>query len=702
LFTLKRILFLIFFLLLQKLLVFAQSVAAKDEAVSKLIRDLSALWDSNKEETFNSLLENKNKKATNLKVNFPTIIKNDRVNLLVKRNLIQQKLYKKDLGFNFTASYQRNTSTPFLDPEDVVIFKQKAQAGFDWDILRGGFFDNRMKSKTLNKELDWIKNSNYAQKSSRPFLISSQQVVTNFNKRKLTILQKRLELNTKQMELIEKLWALKHISKDNYLKAIQNKTDINGQFELYKSFSDKAEQLKLNAKDTIELPLLDLDFDKLISKINYSAAAGDSSLPAYLIENARRESNFMREIGLKAYARYSYYDVYSQNIPNRSFMSYGVNLTVPLVFNQKEKRELYLVNKQIDNLQAPQVEPGVEYLLLNYYYDYRYKLKKYYNLIEKRNVFAELIRTESVKQEFYDLEFNPNTALLILDDYWSNAIELLDLHQDMYKTLLSIKEKVPGSDISDFTFPVTIKENIKDSTFVPPPTKAIYIWSKSLTATSTFSVITDYITLNDFNQIVVSYKYDKAYLQTLKAFIDKNYTSKISLMIGNNKLINGGMPVYLDSLAKAVPLNFVKSLHLDIEPHTFDDFKTNQAAYFTKYIQLLNDADAFCKKQNLQLEVSIPLSYPDDVLDKIFSVCNKVYLMAYENVDADFIARKCEEEIKRGKSKIVLALRTKDFETRAQMEDHFKKLGIKNTAYHDYESLLELDKKAVNANGQEK
>ncbi len=689
-------------MLLQRFPFLAQSDAAKDEAVSKLIRDLSALWDANKEETFNSLLDNKSKKPTNLKTVFPTIIKNERVNLLVKRNLIQRKLYKKDVGLNFTASYQRNTSTPFLDPEDVVIFKQKAQAGFDWDILRGGFFDNRLKAKTISKELDWIKNSNYAQKSTRPFLISSQQVVTNFNKRKLTILQKRLDLNAKQMELIERLWALKHISKDNYLKAIQNKTDINGQFELYKSFSDKAEQLKLNAKDTIELPLLDLDFDKLISKVNYSVTVGDSSLPAYLIENARRESNFIREIGLKAYARYSYYDVYSQNIPNRSFMSYGINLSVPLVFNQKEKRELYLINKQIDNIQQPQVEPGVEYLLLNYYYDYRYKLKKYYNLIEKRNVFAELIRTESVKQEFYDLEFNPNTALLILDDYWSNAIELLDLHQDMYKTLLSIKEKVPGSEIPDFTFPVTIKENIKDSTFIPPPTKAIYIWSKSLTSAPTFSVITDYIALNDFNQIVVSYKYDKAYLQILRAFIDKNYTSKISLMIGNNKLINGGMPVYLDSLAKAVPLTFVKSLHLDIEPHTLDDFKSNQAAYFAKYVQLLSDADAFCKKQGLQLEVSIPLSYPDDVLDKIFSVCNKVYLMAYENVDVDFIARKCEEEMKRGKSKIVLALRSKDFETRAQMEDHFKKIGVKNTAYHDYESLLDLDKKAVNVNEPQK
>lgn len=682
--------------------VFSQSDPVKDETVSNLIKELSVLWDNNKEETFNELLDNKNKKSTNLKTVFPTIITNNRVDLLAKRNLIQQKIYRKDLGFNVSAAYQRNTNTPFVDAEDLVIFRQKAQVGLDWDILRGGFYDNRQKAKTLSKELEWIKNSNYAQKTTRPFLLSSQQVVTNFNKKKIVILEKRLALNTKQMDLIEKLWALKHISKDTYLKAIQNKADINGQFELYKSFSEKAQQLKLSAKDTIELPLLDLDFDKLISKVNYMPATGDSSLPAYLIENARRESNFIREIGLKAYARYSYYDVYTQNIPNRSFMSYGVNLTVPLVFNQKEKRELYLINKQIDNLQQPAVEPGVEFLLLNYYYDYRYKLKKYYNLIEKRNVFAELIRTESVKQEFYDLEFNPNTALLILDDYWSNALELLDLHQDMYKTLLSIKEKVPGAEISDFTFPVTVKDNLKDSTFLPPPTKAIYIWSKALTANSTFSMVTDYITLNGFNQVVVSYKYDKMYLQTLNAFINKNYTSKISLMIGNNKLINGGMAVYLDSLAKVVPLTFVKSIHLDVEPHALDDFKTNQAAYFAKYIQLLNDADAFCKKQNLQLEVSIPLNYPDDVLDKIFSVCNKVYLMAYENTDPEFITRKCEEELKRGKNKIVLALRAKDFQNRAQMDEHYKKLGIKNIAYHDYDTLLELDKKAVNVNEPEK
>jgi len=683
------------FLFTKQLAAFSQDNTAKDIIVSGLIKDLSALWDANKDLTFNALLDNHSKNNTNLKTS-PALVTNNRVELLVRRNYLLQKIYKKDLGINFTASYQKNTSTPFLDPEDVVIFRQKAQVGFDWDLLRGGLFENRLKAKILANEIEWLKKSNYALKSLRPYLITSEQVVTNFNFRKIQVLEKRQELNLKQLELIENLWSLKHITKDNYLKALQNKTDISGQFELYKSFSEQAAKLQLKSNDSISLPLLDLDFDKLISKIDYATTKSDSVLPAYIIENARRESNYIKEVGLKAYARYSYYDVYTQNIPNRSFMSYGLNLSMPIVFNQKEKKELYLINKRIDNIQQPQVEPGLEYLLLNYYYEYRYKLKKYYNLIEKRNVFAELLRTEKIKQEYVDLEFNPNTALFILDDYWSNAVELLDLHQDLYKLLITIKEKLPNSEISEFTFPVTIKENLKDSTFLPPPTKAIYIWSKSLTSEVSAPLLHDYIHLNSFNKILVSFKYDKGYLKLLNEFINKNYTSKISLMLGNNKLINGGINIYLDSLSHAVPLTLVKGLHFDIEPHTFDDFKTNQESYFNKYIQLLEAGAAFCLKNNLLFEVSIPLNYPDYVLDKIFSLCDKVYLMAYENTDVDFINRKIEEEMKRGKNKIIIALRTKDFETRTQMDDLFKKLNMKNTAYHDFEGMLELDKKSAN------
>jgi hypothetical protein len=673
---------------------FAQSDPKIDSAISGYIRDLTSIWTQYNKETFNELLSDHSQKATNVSAQTGIPIGNKRTDLLLRRNYLQQRIYKKDLGLNFTAGYQRNSSTTFVDPEDVVVFRQKAQFGIDWDLLRGGLYDNRLHVKELQNEVDFIRQSAFAQKSNRAFLISGEQIVANFNLKKISILQKRKELNTKQMEVIEKLWAYKHMTKDDYLKAIQNKTDINGLFELYSAFSENAAQLNVKPNDTLETPLLDIDFGKLLKKIKYITQEGDTSLPASLLRNAEYESKYLRQIGLKAYTRYNYYDVYTQNVANRSFLSFGLNLSMPLTFAGKEKKELYLVNKELEFQQQKtslQSEPGVEYVLLNYYYEYRYKLKKYFNLIEKRNVFAEYVRTEKVKQEFADLEFNPNTALFILDDYWSNALELLDLHQDMYKILLNIKEKVPGSEINEFTFPVTIKDDVKDSTFREPDVKAVYIWSKSLMA-YTPEMITEYCDLNDFNHLIISYKNDKQYLKQLNAFINKNYSRTISVMTGNNNLVNGRFKAFSDSLSSQLPMNFVKGLHLDVEPHTFDDFKEKKDIYFKKYMNLVDSAAVFCKRKNIRLSVSIPLNYPDTVLKKLFAVCDKVYLMAYENTGVDFINKKIVEEIAINKDKIVLALRTKDFENRQQMNEHFKKVGIRHAAWHDYEGLLELDK----------
>lgn len=682
---------------LYSLILFGQPDPKEDSTISGYITKLTVIWNNYNDETFNQLLNDHANRSTNLNTQIPGSITNNRINLLVRRNQLQQEIFKKDKGFSLNASYQRNTGAPFPDPQDVVVFKQKALFGLDWDILKGGYFDNRFKVKTLKNELDFLKTSNYAQKSNRVYLISSEQVVANFNQKKLTILEKRKALNKQQLEIIEKLWAHKQITKDDYLKAVQNKTDINGLYELYQSFSEKAAALKVQPNDTLEMPLLDIDFERLMKKVNYLVQESDTSLPASVLQNAIYESKYIREVGLKAYTRYSYYDVYTPNIANRSFVSFGFNLSMPLNTGYKQKKELYLVNKQLEFQQQNslnQPEAGVEYLLLNYYYEYRYKLKKYFNLIEKRNVFAEYVRTEKVKQEFGDLEFNPNTALFILDDYWSNTIELLDLHQDMYKVLLNIKEKVPTSEINDFTFPVTIKDDEKDSTFTEPEVRAVYIWSKSIMEHEP-EMISDYADLNGFNELIISYKSDPKYLKRLKTFIDKNYTRRISIMTGNNSLINGGFGRLSDSIASQLNMGFVKGLHLDVEPHTFDDFKENKDKYFNKYLKLIDSAAVFCKRYNLRLSVSIPLNYPDTVLKKLFSVCDKVYLMAYENVKVDFIQKKIAEELSLNKEKVVLALRTKDFETRAEMNEHFMKIGIKNQAYHDYEGLLELDKKGI-------
>ena len=144
-------------------------------------------------------------------------------------------------------------------------------------------------------------------------------------------------------------------------------------------------------------------------------------------------------------------------------------------------------------------------------------------------------------------------------------------------------------------------------------------------------------------------------------------------------------------------MKFIKGIHLDIEPHTFDDFKENKEAYFEKYTALLQKAKTYAVANKLELSVSIPLHYPEDVLKTIFNLCDKVYLMAYENVTVEHIVKKTAEEMALGKDKVVLALRTKDFENREQMDAHFTKLGFTKICYHDFDYLREFDNKSINA-----
>jgi hypothetical protein len=66
------------------------------------------------------------------------------------------------------------------------------------------------------------------------------------------------------MPIVEKLWGIKHITKDNYLKAIQNSTDINAQYNLYLNYN-KVNQLN-NADFDFELPILDINIQQLLQK----------------------------------------------------------------------------------------------------------------------------------------------------------------------------------------------------------------------------------------------------------------------------------------------------------------------------------------------------------------------------------------------------------------------------------------------------
>jgi hypothetical protein len=664
----------------------------KDELVSSYIKSLSDTWDVLNTKTFSSFIVDSSLilKDEPFKIEQKTS-SNKRNQLQLQLNQMQQRINKKDVGLNATVAYQENLKSPIVDPEEIVIFKRRAVAGLDWDVLNNGFYENRIKNKVLKLQYASLVKKQQADNLNSFQNKQTVQIISYFNSKKIEILDARKQLNNKQTPVIEKLWAIKHITKDNYLKAIQNTTDINAQYNLYQNYN----QVNL-AKNTFEfeLPILDININRLLQKVN------GITIDSTLIDDtqiAKYQSSYLKDISLKAYTRYNYYDVYNAAQPNRSFISVGMNLSLPLTFNQKDKKEFYLTQYELSNLKETTDSVDAQAFILNKYYEYQYKLKQFKNLYHKRLVFEELLRTERVKAQLSDFEFNPNTALFILDDYWSNAIELIDLKQDLYKLLLDIKTKVPSANITDYTMPLNLSNlNIASSN---PPFKAVYVWSDAFKNNSQ-TVINEYCKVNEFNPILISYNSTKSYVQQISEFISKNYTTPIHIMIGSNKLLNTGITGFLDTLKLNLNLAQIKGIHLDLEPHTFDDFKENKEQYFKKYINVLKQAKQFADNNKLELSVSIPLSYPDEILNEINSVCNQVYLMAYENVDPDFISRKTTEEKAILKNKCVLALRTKDFDNRTSMDETFKKLGFEKTAYHDLDDLIKFDNTSINVKGE--
>ncbi|MFL5752051.1 MAG: hypothetical protein ACJ76F_01485 [Bacteroidia bacterium] len=666
----------------------------KDSIISGYISNLTNTWLKFVPTDFSELLSSSAVKAPDL-FNSSSPQNNSYKNLLLRSNYVKQRIYRKDVGLKFTAGYQENLKSPVADPEDVVVFKRKAMFGVDWDLLNNGYYDNRLKIKMLRNDYKSIEKKQYYNSLTHYQMQNTEQLIHYFNSKKIKVLEAREQLNKEQMSVIEKLWSLKHVTKDDYLKALQNRTDISSQYHVYKNYNDASGLFNTSNAYDFEAPVLDIDIAMLFERANIMSV--DSAI-YYENSNNLYQASYLKEMSLKAYARYNYYDVYTPGISNRSFISVGMNLGMPLAFNRKEKQEYNAIQYELLKEKNKTETEDLQFVLLNHFYEYRYKLKQYANLLEKRDVYGELLRTEKVKQQLGDLEFNPNTALFILDDYWSNTIELLDLEQDMYKILLAIKLKLPDIHLDEYTHPYV---PMRRDTMINSGFRAVYIWSDAFRNNS-LTVINEYCSLNEFSPILVSYHPGKAYLQQLREFIGKNYTKTIELMIGSNKLLNGGLSSYLDTLKLNMNLTFIKGIHLDLEPHTAPDFKENKEAGFAKYLDRLNEAAQFTKANKLSLSVSIPLNYPENVLKAVYEKCSTVYLMAYENTDPDFIKKKSAEEVALGKEKTVLALRAKDFKNRVEMDEHFRKLGFRKIAYHDLDDLIRFDNQSINNNQENK
>ncbi|HEX8515850.1 MAG TPA: TolC family protein [Bacteroidia bacterium] len=605
---------------------------------------------------------------------------------------------KDEFGLAAVGNYQENLN-PGIGAEDELVYDRRFQAGLDWNILADGYLDSRYKQQILanQKIINSLKPE--VKISHDDYLIISQKVIYAFNTHKIKLLEKRQAIINDKIEIANDLYLLKHLPKLELMQIIQQQVDVSSMYQVYRMYNDQlSSRLNTSVLPKDVLPLFDLDPAKLTS---YGDLPENDSILKLEIRNLELENKVLKDINLKSQFRYNYYDINNRTIANRDFFSAGLSVSVPLPLGFKANKNVVSSQAALMRFDQQSASRTRSLELLNYIYEFRYKLKQYNNFNEKHRKYEELIRVERVKEKFGDLEFNPVTALNLIDELLSVEIEMLDLQQEMYLQLLDILAKTPGSEPLSVLKPYPVPE------FSAPEQekhKSIYIWSEALTKYNV-QYTDEYLRLNKISNAIISVRKDGTNKALSIELINKLFSNGITseLLIGSNEMLTEKDPLKrIEGVLAGTDLSKISALHLDVEPHVLSDWQTNKEKYLSMYVELLRKSKTYCSNKGIKLNVSIPVFYPEETLKEIYALADNVYLMAYEHNDAAFITRKVKEEFSLGKGKTIIALRAADFRNRTEFESLLNEVsaGVNTSrfALHDLESFIKLDEVSVGGN----
>ena len=499
-----------------------------------------------------------------------------------------------------------------------------------------------------------------------------------------------MRLAQNKIDAIKKLYLLNKVDQNELLKHLESLAEIKNMYRVYNDFNERLkEEYGFVTSDTLDLPLIDIDYSVIKDKLD---GEDQDSIVFYRKENIDLRNKFINEISLRTSVRYSYYDLVTLDPSSRDFISLGVSLGIPLNFNKKAKAEWIDIQKQHASVLPQEEKIKIQKSVLTNFYEFRYKLKQYSALHYKKLMYKELMRKENARYSIDYLSFNPVSSLRIIDDLMKIDIEMLDLKQQMYLKLISIHSDIPYSEINALYTTYELEDEFEK---IHSADRSVYIWDNIFNDQSP-EFLLNYIEKEGYERAIISYNKSQENNPIKKRFIDtlieKNI--KVEVMTGKNSLLGSSPFTYYDSITVSLNMNNIEALHLDVEPHTIEDWKENKSEYLLEYLKLLEDSRTYCDEHGIKLSVSIPLHYPEEIVERIYEICDLVYFMAYENVKTDYIVRKIKDY--EGK-KTIIALRTEDFDNPLEIE--MKIVDIQSNyvplefVIHDLRRMIELEKK---------
>lgn len=604
-----------------------------------------------------------------------------RLELVSKEQIFKYRIEekKKDIGLNLKGQYFLNYDPTFEDDDAGDVFNgTRARVGLEWQLLNEGWLGNRAKARNLEnqRKLEELKYS--LNKNDQRLYFRYNVLIYLFNEAKITLLKARLAQLNQQIELLYKVYFLKGILYEEIIEVKSKIEEANVQLANYQDYNHWVEKtldiINLKNKYKIDdLPVLMVDLDFLLEDESKSQLI--DSIANLEKDIALKNQKGINDISLRLQL---YQNMGFKNdlvSIDRSFASVGFGFSIPteIFYNKKSKEKLSYARLQ-ERLKFNNYEQlNTSSEIINYHYEYSYKLKTYMQFIHKEMLYREKIRVEVVSQKNYLDIYRSLRILRYMDVLRNIQLEVLDLKQQMYLLLLKMYGKTHYESLRAFVRPLEVADFYERL----PAHRGLVLEEKALKEFDRF-FIKDYLLTNAFERVVVEESTAGASPEFL-ALQELLKSSKIRVdrRLKDQRLLNTrdeGTSEIVHSLIKE---NF-DGVVLDFSSQNSPAWRTKIREFLVRKFDFFANSNQGGTRKPTAINVKLSKGYP---LEFILTLAKEVDLVTLQ-LDQEGDLRYLEAIANRGfaeTEKICLSINASRFKDRIEMEAF---IDMIHTVYH--------------------
>lgn len=360
--------------------------------------------------------------------------------LLIKEKQIEQRSLNNQIGLVFKLTGFHNFNND-LNEETNELTRARVRSEIEWQLLKTGWLDNRRQAQQLQDDIEIIQAE---QQLSQSVLWRRQHRLSYtfaINKELIVLHQNKLEVLEAFFDVISKLYADKHLSKDQLIELgfsiKMTQKEISNYEILNQSIGDSIFPEYINAK----LPFIQVredDFEPITHRF---------LVDSLNIAKLKKSSKWYDDIAFSVFANHNM--VYTTS-RNRNYSGVGFRLKIPI--QRRFKKEALTTKIQMYQERQKDKSVGAYNRALTHYNSYREKLKDLRDQQKKWTLLEEeKRRLELLKSDLGDVTTGTKLieCQIIQFDILKN---MLQIKQQLYTALSHLYELDPKLKLKQINF----------------------------------------------------------------------------------------------------------------------------------------------------------------------------------------------------------------------------------------------------------